>query len=121
MYAAIDFGIVLLTVALAWSAIRLLRWRRPLTQRRAWLTAAWAVLEIGVAVAVLATTPSNLQPGISWRTLLTFAPDIGWWSLSFAGVLLVTGLTRAALLMRSLRQSAVRGAEHVHKSRLAAA
>jgi CubicO group peptidase (beta-lactamase class C family) len=105
-YGVLDAVLLVVSAAILWSLARLPRWRPPAQRSRralAWLRVA---LEAAVALAVFACLPSVLQPGISWRTVVVFAPDLGWWALTAAGLLLFIGLARAALLVRAPRHLA---------------
>jgi hypothetical protein len=120
-YSLLDSAMVLLSIGAIWSLLRLRRWSPPITRRQQVLSWIRAGLELTIPLSVYLQVPSAVQAGISWGTLLAFAPDLGWWLLIFSGLLLVTGLARAVLLIRSVQRRQATREEHVHLSRLRAA
>jgi CubicO group peptidase (beta-lactamase class C family) len=105
-YGVLDLILVVLSIAIVWSLLRLREWKAPATRGR--LALAWlrVLLEVTIPLSVLLQTPALIQPGISWRSVVVFSPDLGWWLLIVSALLLFTGLARGALLIRALRQTA---------------
>jgi hypothetical protein len=120
-YTVLDILMILLSIGAVWSVLRLRHWSPPTTPRQQVLSWVRAGLELSIPLSVCLQVPSAVQAGMSWGTFLAFAPDLGWWLLVFSGLLLVTGLARAALLIRSVQRRQAPREEHVHLSRLRAA
>ncbi len=47
------------------------------------------------------------QGGYSWPFILRAVPDLGWWILLTMSLLLITGMLRGVLVLRTLRQKNV--------------
>jgi len=45
--------------------------------------------------------------GYSWPFILRAVPDLGWWTLITMSLLLITGIIRGVLVLRTLRQKDV--------------
>jgi hypothetical protein len=45
--------------------------------------------------------------GYSWQFILRVVPDLGWWILITTSLLLITGIIRGVLVLRTLRQKNV--------------
>lgn len=109
-YLVFDGVLLVLSIPIVAAALRLPWWyrilRRRLPARRPWrvvLTALRATTEILVSVAILLAIPWWIG---SWSLLMFGVPDLAWWLLVASGVILVTGLTRGALLARELARTA---------------
>jgi len=102
-YAVLDAAMVALFIGAIWSLLRLRRWTPPTSTGRAALSWVRAGLELTIPLSVYLQVPSAIQPGVSWRFVLVFAPDLGWWMVIFSSLLFVTGLLRTALLVNSIR------------------
>jgi len=107
-YLVFDGVLLALSVPILAAALRLPRWHRNLGLRRrtpagspwrAYLGALRAAAEVLIAVAVLLLVPRWIG---SWPLLVFGVPDLAWWLLAAAGVLILTGLARGALLTREL-------------------
>jgi CubicO group peptidase (beta-lactamase class C family) len=103
-YAILDTVLAAISIAIVWSLARLRRWVAPATRLDAVRSSIRAALEITIPVSVFLQVPSAIQPGISWRSVVVFSPDLGWWLLIFSSLLFITGFVRAALLLRSVRR-----------------
>ncbi len=102
-YAVLDVVMVGLSIGAIWSLLRLRRWTPPTSRGRAVLSWVRTGLELTIPLSVYLQVPSAIQPGISWRSVLVFAPDLGWWLVIFSSLLFVTGLVRMAVLVNSMR------------------
>jgi CubicO group peptidase (beta-lactamase class C family) len=104
-YAVVDAVLAVLSLAILRALVRLPCWT-PRVRRRSRLALSWLriALEVLPGLGVLVFAPSLMQAGISWRMVVVSSPDLGWWALIFAGLLLVVGLLRAVLLARALRR-----------------
>jgi hypothetical protein len=109
-YAVLDIVMVALSIGAIWSLLRLRRWSPPTTRRQQTLSWVRVGLELTIPLSLYLQVPSAIQTGISWRSVLVFAPDLGWWLLIFSALLFVTGLLRTILLVNSIRNQS-----HSHK------
>lgn len=94
----------------AWSLARVLA-RRADPWRGASSVAALA-WELPIAGTLLVGFP-GVAGGLGWQGALRFVPDLGVTVLAIAGLGVITGVVRAALLVRHL--SAARSASHPHR------
>jgi CubicO group peptidase (beta-lactamase class C family) len=93
-YAVVDVVLTVLSAGVLRALFQLSRWRRS-RLALSWLRAA---AEFAVGLGLLVFAPSLMQAGISWRMVVVSSPDLGWWTLIFASLLLVVGLLRALLV-----------------------
>jgi CubicO group peptidase (beta-lactamase class C family) len=115
-YAVVDAILAVLSATMLRSLVQLPRWK-PRLDRRSRLALNWlrSALEVILGLAVLVFAPSLLQAGISWRMVVVSSPDLGWWALVFAGLLLVVGLLRAVLLARALWRCRLEVRAHIDR------
>ena len=107
LYPIVDGILVLISVLVLWSALRLPRWSKKFGQRRhrlvrlgfrlTWELILPLALLIGLSIA---GSGSN----VSWSLLLFNVPDLGWWLIVTLSILLITGIIRAVLSFRILRR-----------------
>ena len=109
-YLVVDAVLLALSIPILAAALRLPWWYRSLRRRlperrplRVVLTALRAGTEILVPVAILMAIPQWIG---SWSLLMFGVPDLAWWLLDASGLILATGLTRAALLAWELARTA---------------
>jgi hypothetical protein len=102
-YSVLDIVMVVLSIGAIWSMAHLRRWSPPITRRQQVLSWVRAGLELTIPLSVYLQVPSAVQAGISWGTLLVFAPDLGWWLLIFFSLLFFTGLVRSRMLANRSR------------------
>jgi hypothetical protein len=110
-YIVLDAVLAVLSVVIVAGLLRLracnarleLRLRSSVSLRHLGASVLRIGLELGMPLLALVFAPSVMQQaGISWPTVLDSAPDLAWWTLLFANLLLLTGVLHAVLLVRAI-------------------
>ncbi|HEY6410480.1 MAG TPA: hypothetical protein VIY29_23770, partial [Ktedonobacteraceae bacterium] len=65
----------------------------------------WLIGELLLPMLILLGLPA--LGGYSWPFILLAVPDLGWWILVTMSLLLITGMIRGVLVLRTLRQKHV--------------
>lgn len=103
-YYVIDATVLLISILVLASALRLPHWNRKFKQRR-----GHRLLRVGLRLLWELVLPVVLLLGIpvtfgSWNEFLFTFPDLGPWLIVTLGVLIITAITRIVLLILALRQ-----------------
>jgi CubicO group peptidase (beta-lactamase class C family) len=110
-YAVVDVVLAVVSAGVLRALFQLSRWRRS----RLALSSLRSAVEVAIGLAVLVFAPSLMQPGISWRMVVVSSPDLGWWALIFATLLLLIGLLRAWLVTRAVWRWRVAARAHIER------
>jgi membrane protease YdiL (CAAX protease family) len=116
IYLIIDSIVVLITVFVLWSILRLPRWYEKSGRR--WRQASrlkrgFKLAGVGLRLVWELILPALLlglpllNSYLTWRTLFINAPDIVTWLLVILTLLLITGIIRVVLMVRVLRRAGV--------------
>jgi amino acid transporter len=109
-YLIVDAVVLLLTAVLAWSVVKLPRWRKRLTERRPrgllrWL---WRVVlpiagDFVLPFILLVFIPSGAGFPF-WSAMTLWQPDLAYWALAIAVVMLAKGVVRAGLAFSAVQK-----------------
>jgi hypothetical protein len=103
-YLIIDSVIVLISILVLLSALRLPHWYQKFGQRRGHRLLRVGLrlfLELVVPVVLLLSVPIMFS---SWNEFLFTFPDLGPWLLVTLAVLIITAITRVVLVVLALRR-----------------
>ncbi|MGZ6365557.1 MAG: serine hydrolase domain-containing protein [Ktedonobacteraceae bacterium] len=107
-YLLVEFILALLSLCSLWSILRLNHWIRrfALNQRYRILRASGRLFwELAIPLLLLFGIPT--LTGVGWFGFLYYQQDITIWLLITCVLMLITGITRAVLLVRVLRRKQV--------------
>lgn len=106
IYLILDIVLALLFALVLVNALLLPRWYKRFQQPVRYRSVRIRVRVLGellLPTLILTGVPS--LNGYSWQFILLAVPDLGWWMLVTASLLLLTGVLRGILVVRTLRQS----------------
>lgn len=107
-YLIIDGVLAIIFALVLANCLRLPHWYKRFEQRSRYRLVRMSIRLIGellLPTLILLGLPA--QGGYSWPFILHAVPDLGWWILVTMSLLLITGMLRGVLVLRTLRQKNV--------------